>query len=185
MSMSVSPPHVNQQKAYAGVVVETEQGSEAEPAHVTLLLEFLNTIDVEQGVEELPDDRALTSWLRAHSLPTRGADAAEARAVRDTLRAAADGTPLKADALATVPLHVTIGAESAPTLASRHPLGPLLVAATQLALSGEWSRIKLCHMHDCRYAFYDSSRNRAGRWCSMRVCGNRAKTRAFRERQRS
>jgi hypothetical protein len=165
-------------------VVETEQGTEAEPAHVTLLLDFLNTIDVEQGQEELPDDRALTSWLRAHSLPTRGADAAEARAVRDTLRSAADGTPLKAGALATVPLQVTISDDAAPTLTSRHPLGPVLVAAMRLALSGEWSRIKLCHMHDCRYAFYDTSRNRAGRWCSMRVCGNRAKTRAFRERQR-
>ncbi|MGH2778535.1 MAG: CGNR zinc finger domain-containing protein, partial [Actinomycetota bacterium] len=31
-------------------------------------------------------------------------------------------------------------------------------------------------------AFYDHSKNRSGKWCTMRVCGNRAKTRAYRER---
>ncbi|WP_245775276.1 CGNR zinc finger domain-containing protein [Nonomuraea wenchangensis] len=25
----------------------------------------------------------------------------------------------------------------------------------------------------CQWAFYDHSRSRTGRWCSMRVCGNR------------
>jgi predicted RNA-binding Zn ribbon-like protein len=35
------------------------------------------------------------------------------------------------------------------------------------------------------WAFYDRSKNRSGHWCSMRVCGNRAKARQFRERRRA
>jgi predicted RNA-binding Zn ribbon-like protein len=33
--------------------------------------------------------------------------------------------------------------------------------------------------------FYDRSKNRSGRWCVMAECGNRAKVRAYRERERA
>jgi hypothetical protein len=158
---------------------------EASSPEITLLVEFLNTVDVETGEEELGDDRAAASWLRAHGLPSRGADAAEARRVRDALRAAADGGPLRTGALAAIPLQLDVDDDGQPTITSRHPLGPILAVVAQLSYQGEWPRIKLCDMHTCRYAFHDTSRNRSGRWCTMRVCGNRAKTRAFRERQRS
>ncbi len=46
-----------------------------------------------------------------------------------------------------------------------------------------WSRLKVCAAHDCRWAFYDSSRNRGGTWCQMEVCGNRVKNRTYRSRQ--
>jgi predicted RNA-binding Zn ribbon-like protein len=49
---------------------------------------------------------------------------------------------------------------------------------------GTWDRMKACRADDCEWAFYDSSRNRSGTWCSMEVCGNRAKARAFRARHR-
>jgi predicted RNA-binding Zn ribbon-like protein len=49
---------------------------------------------------------------------------------------------------------------------------------------GTWERLKVCPAHDCLWAFYDSSRNRSGHWCSMKVCGNRAKARSYRERHR-
>jgi len=40
----------------------------------------------------------------------------------------------------------------------------------------------MCAHGDCRWVFYDGSRNGRGRWCTMDVCGNRAKTRAYRQR---
>ena len=150
-----------------------------------MLVDFLNTVDPESGAEELRDDRALARWLRTHGLPTRGADAREARAVRDALRSAADGAPSQTDVLHDVPLHVRINGDGDAALDSNHPLGPILAVVVRLGHEGEWTRIKLCDMHSCREAFYDTSRNRSGRWCDMRVCGNRAKTRAFRERQRT
>lgn len=48
---------------------------------------------------------------------------------------------------------------------------------------GDWQRIKLCAAPDCRWAFHDRSRSGRGRWCDMNVCGNRHKTRTYRERQ--
>jgi len=50
---------------------------------------------------------------------------------------------------------------------------------------GTWERLKACSAMDCQWAFYDRSKNRSGRWCSMRTCGNRTKTRAYRTRRRA
>jgi hypothetical protein len=60
-------------------------------------------------------------------------------------------------------------------------VGALLGAAFLAELDGRWERFRLCP--GCSEVFYDHSRNRSGKWCSMAACGNRAKVRAFRERQ--
>jgi predicted RNA-binding Zn ribbon-like protein len=46
-----------------------------------------------------------------------------------------------------------------------------------------WDRLKVCAEITCQWAFIDSSKNRSRSWCSMRVCGNRTKTRAYRARK--
>jgi predicted RNA-binding Zn ribbon-like protein len=150
------------------------------------LLEFLNTVDVEAGEEELADDAAWAAWLEAQGLgePTVH-DATDARAVRDALRAAADGDASLGHVLEIVPLRVRLMPDGSPVVDAADPLGRLLATAVALGTEGRWSRVKLCDAHTCRYAFYDASRNRSGRWCSMAVCGNREKTRAFRERHRA
>jgi predicted RNA-binding Zn ribbon-like protein len=45
-----------------------------------------------------------------------------------------------------------------------------------------WERLQVCPEDDCAGAFYDESRNRSRRWCSMNVYGNRQKVRAYRDR---
>jgi predicted RNA-binding Zn ribbon-like protein len=62
-------------------------------------------------------------------------------------------------------------------------VGALLGAAFLAELDGRWDRFRLCGDPTCSTVFYDRSRNRSGKWCSMSTCGNRAKVRAFRERQ--
>jgi predicted RNA-binding Zn ribbon-like protein len=156
-------------------------------ADVDLLVDFLNTVDEEEGTDELSDDPATAAWLRDHSLSLStdiSVDSATARAIRTALRdaAAEAGAPTVFDA---VPVTLGIGPDGEPALTSPHPLGRLLITAVRLGLEDRWQRIKLCDMHTCRYAYYDGSRNTSGRWCSMKVCGNRAKTRAFRERHRT
>jgi hypothetical protein len=64
-------------------------------------------------------------------------------------------------------------------------LGRLLALVTAAIEDGTWRRLKVCPADDCRWAFYDESRNRSATWCDMKVCGNRAKVRGFRERTRS
>lgn len=49
--------------------------------------------------------------------------------------------------------------------------------------TGVWERLKVCANEDCRWAFYDRSKNHSGNWCVMEICGSRAKMRAYRKRQ--
>jgi predicted RNA-binding Zn ribbon-like protein len=61
-------------------------------------------------------------------------------------------------------------------------VGHILAAIARAAFEGTWERIKICPAGDCQVAFFDESRNRSRAWCSMQVCGNRTKTRAYRAR---
>jgi predicted RNA-binding Zn ribbon-like protein len=62
-------------------------------------------------------------------------------------------------------------------------VGVVLAASHAGMEVGTWERLKVCANEGCAWAFYDHSRNRSGRWCSMAVCGNRTKTRAYRQRR--
>jgi predicted RNA-binding Zn ribbon-like protein len=61
-------------------------------------------------------------------------------------------------------------------------LARILLIAAEAGSSGTWSRLKACCAADCQWAFYDRSPTHSGCWCSMRVCGSRAKSRAYRGR---
>jgi predicted RNA-binding Zn ribbon-like protein len=62
-------------------------------------------------------------------------------------------------------------------------LGALLTIVVDATHDGSWGRLKACGT--CRWLFYDYSTNRSARWCSMTLCGNRSKTRAYRGRRRA
>ena len=62
-------------------------------------------------------------------------------------------------------------------------LGRVLAASFTAIADGSWRRLKACRNHGCRWAFYDYSKNRSASWCSMQLCGNRTKTRAYRARR--
>ncbi|HCA85446.1 MAG TPA: hypothetical protein DEQ61_08115, partial [Streptomyces sp.] len=47
---------------------------------------------------------------------------------------------------------------------------------------GSWLRLKACEADNCRWAYYDRSPAGRSRWCTMQVCGSRAKMRAYRRR---
>jgi predicted RNA-binding Zn ribbon-like protein len=58
------------------------------------------------------------------------------------------------------------------------PLWPVARSAVDLLTTGDLERIRECPgAGDCGWLFYDTSRNRSRRWCSMESCGNRAKGR--------
>lgn len=61
-------------------------------------------------------------------------------------------------------------------------LGRLVVIVADAQTDGTWTRLKVCASDTCRWAFYDTSRAGNGKWCSMRLCGNRAKQEAWRSR---
>jgi len=63
-------------------------------------------------------------------------------------------------------------------------LWPLALSAAGLLTSGDLSRIRQCAGDNCGWLFLDTSRNRSRQWCAMNDCGNLAKVRRFRQRQR-
>jgi predicted RNA-binding Zn ribbon-like protein len=63
-------------------------------------------------------------------------------------------------------------------------LCPVVRDAADLLTSGEMDRVRQCADGRCGWLFFDTSRNRSRRWCSMEDCGNRAKARRHYERSR-
>jgi predicted RNA-binding Zn ribbon-like protein len=61
-------------------------------------------------------------------------------------------------------------------------LHPVAHAATELLIEGELDRIKVCG--GCRFIFFDVSKNRGRRWCSMQDCGTAEKMRRYVEGRR-
>ncbi len=49
---------------------------------------------------------------------------------------------------------------------------------------GHDARFRICASDTCRWIFYDESRSGQRRWCDMATCGNRAKARRHRARQK-
>jgi predicted RNA-binding Zn ribbon-like protein len=70
--------------------------------------------------------------------------------------------------------------------ADTHPLDRVLQeiarSAADLLTSEAITRVRQCAGKTCSWLFVDSSRNRLRRWCDMKMCGNRAKVRRFRQR---
>jgi predicted RNA-binding Zn ribbon-like protein len=50
--------------------------------------------------------------------------------------------------------------------------------------NGTLDRLKMCASDECRRVFFDRSKPSTRRWCMSSLCGNRMKTRSYRERQR-
>jgi predicted RNA-binding Zn ribbon-like protein len=55
-------------------------------------------------------------------------------------------------------------------------------SAAEIIAEGPRARVRLCANPKCGLLFYDTSRTRRRRWCSMTVCGNRHKVAAFARR---
>jgi len=52
-------------------------------------------------------------------------------------------------------------------------------SGAEIIAEGARARVRLCANPHCGLFFYDNSRTRRRRWCSMAVCGNRSKVAAF------
>jgi predicted RNA-binding Zn ribbon-like protein len=59
------------------------------------------------------------------------------------------------------------------------PIGEILA---KFVCEEDFADVKACEGHTCTLMFADHTRRRARRWCSMAVCGNRAKQAAHRHR---
>ncbi|MCX2929639.1 CGNR zinc finger domain-containing protein [Mycobacterium sp. CVI_P3] len=181
--------------------------SEGKPAPQPLarIQALVNTVDLESGADRLAHAVDAEPWLRAQGLLPPGTAASTddlvfIRDVREALRAM-----LVHNAGGPAPTGVQLGSLNriADAAAARVRLGPggtlrvaadtdslegrllsLLLVVADAQRDGTWTHLKACGNEDCRWAFYDRSRNHGGTWCDMATCGNKLKNREFRARRR-
>jgi len=127
------------------------------------------------------------------------ADLALAVDLRETLRAVlrshaprrpaapATATSRLTEIAAAMPARIAAAADGSIQVIAAGPgsqagLTELLLIAAEAQTLGTWDRLKVCSADDCQWAFYDGSPTRSGCWCSMQICGSRAKSRAYRQR---
>ena len=165
---------------------------------------FVNTVHHEQGEdeEELRSAADLARCIEDEGhgrIDVKASDLRRAIEVREALRdvmGANNGEPLNPEAVellnkaaarakvvAAFDDYASWRIEPASNGVDR-VLGEMLATVFRSMSDGSWQRMKACGNPDCRWAFYDASKNRSGRWCEMASCGNRMKARAFRERTR-
>ncbi len=170
---------------------------EQAPESIRFVRDFINTVEWQTNEESLATPADLRRWLQDHGVEVAGvlgtSELELARTIREGLRTVleahaghdVDHTQIDAlnRALLKVPLVVgfTDSADSylAPARAAKKAaaLAPLVAAVNASQVDATWERLKVCARNSCRWAFYDASRNRSGRWCSMAGCGNYVKMR--------
>ena len=64
-------------------------------------------------------------------------------------------------------------------------LVPIAESVVDLLCYGDLSHLRKCESPNCILYFYDTTKNHKRRWCSMAVCGNRAKAAAFYQRKKA
>lgn len=161
------------------------------PGGLALIERLANTlVDIGTGADTLDAPETRESFgLRPEDLPA-------ARELRESLRAVclvhAGHPPHRAttelsELFEASPLLVKVDPDDGS--ARLEPADPasltarVAAAVASAVADGTWARLKACEAADCHWLFYDRSPAGRGRWCSMAVCGARAKMRSYRARK--
>lgn len=182
-------------------LINTEAVAEGRP--VNLLADFGDLISwfVETKALEVPQAEGIvTAWDGRPEAEQALARALEFRVVlRDMAERLVKGRPVPAAAIASIndvlnnqvryaELRRTRGGFEKRIRTSftepEHLLLPIAESACDLLCYSDFSRIKKCENGACVLFFYDTTKNRSRRWCSMNACGNRMKVAAHYRRLR-
>ena len=177
-------------------------------------VDFVNTHRERwrRNVETLVTPRDLANWLVGAGVMAPDADAVvtakvlgQARDLREAIDAlvvaAIAGGPAPAEAITLIDdwlvfagarPQLVVGPGGVPHLTERaaadsprRALGMVALDAAQMVGTSEQrGRIRICASETCSGRFFDRSPAGVRRWCSMRTCGNEAKARRHRARQR-
>jgi predicted RNA-binding Zn ribbon-like protein len=164
------------------------------PEALALVQAFVNTVDREHGPDLLDDAEGWAAWCEHRGYAAAPSRRHEARLVREALRDllwanAGHANPEKrarpfseGSVLDRAAFDAQLTVRFAPArLEARRgdALGAVLAEAFAAMADGTWARLKACPGERCGWAFYDRSVNASSAWCSMRICGGRAKARAY------
>jgi predicted RNA-binding Zn ribbon-like protein len=181
------------------------------PDALANLYDFANTLDVRHFThhgaphrqdDELKSAEDLAAWMAQRKLARAGAKITPAMfetalglrtSLRDYLqrdsaeRRSGNATRALNAAIAPFPFRAELGGDAVLRPARDDALAGLSTLAAELydgARDGSLDRLKMCAAEECRRVFFDRSKPATRRWCMSTLCGNRIKTRAYRDRQR-
>ena len=178
--------------------------SSAAPGDLELLRQFVNTVDPDEHTDALDTPEHLGAWLSDRGLLATGThvaseDHTRALRFRECVRDLALGNSgpapdpqaiLSFNELAEpTRLVLQLGGDGSAALVAEgsdldHVLGRLLASVFVAMTDGSWQRLKACSNDTCRWLYFDHSKNRSKKWCTMESCGNVINARAYRERRR-
>jgi predicted RNA-binding Zn ribbon-like protein len=179
-------------------VIAPSAAPDAAPGSLELVRQFVNTVQLPDGQDQLGTVERASAWCLSHGLApvTSEQHAAQLRAFRKTLRDLLSANNGEGDAAAA-------WAEMGPFLAStrlglavdphrglelkpqdKGPIASLLAIVYESEINGTWSRLRACGKRSCRWAYYDRTKNASRAWCSMATCGNQMKAQRRRQRER-
>ncbi|TDD34442.1 CGNR zinc finger domain-containing protein [Nonomuraea terrae] len=165
-------------------MVNVRDGSPQEaPGALERVRELLNTWLIPNDTRR-PADR-----FDDYAAPLPAPDRDVLRRLRDDLRAAVERQPGSDDLINAWVHDLGLGVRVHDrTLVFRHDAGTageILAIVLEAITTRQWDRLKACP--DCRWVFYDHTRNASKRWCLMnaggpggRACGTIAKVRRHR-----
>lgn len=184
------------------------------PESLANLYDFANTLDLRhfthhgvqhQQAEELGSPSALGEWMKERGLIERGVVPSQktlegALQLRGAIRGYLKCEPVErhrktavaealSSAMAAFPLRVAgSGKDGLRLLPARSDatagLSAIVAELYDAAANGMLDRLKICAAEECQRVFYDRSKPGTRRWCQSTLCGNREKTRNYRERQK-
>jgi predicted RNA-binding Zn ribbon-like protein len=185
------------------------------PDELANLYDFANSLDVRHfthhGVPHAQDDeltgpRELRAWMAQRGLAGTNAKVTPAMfetalQLRTSVRAYLQCDPVERrnnkdavrslnSALKLVPLVAQAQMDRGMALVAARDdaLAGLSTVAAELydgSVRGTLDRLKTCAAEECRRVFFDRSKPATRRWCMSSLCGNRMKTRTYRERHRN
>ncbi|MEO8970525.1 MAG: CGNR zinc finger domain-containing protein [Ktedonobacteraceae bacterium] len=182
----------------------SEEQNKAAPGQLALIQALVNTRygQARRAHAELTTPEQLRAWLVLQQLLTDGLPISEGDfrrvlQVREALRSFLRMNTNFEDPAVQVELLNTLASNAPLTVRFQHDGLPVLepdiagvdgviahlvgIVFTAM-IDGTWERLKVCRNERCQKAFYDTSKNRSGAWCSMTGCGSRFKARVYRQR---
>lgn len=171
------------------------------PGRLVVVHGFLNTWSDELSLEDFATPQAAAKWLReaglwtSRKLPSE-TDVERLRQFRETVRRYVLDRTSKAviDQLkryaSDVHFKLVFDGAGRPELSAGgdgidHAIGELLAILHTSVADGSFDRFKCCELETCGWAYYDHTKNKSGRWCSMKTCGSRHKAREYLKRKAS
>ncbi len=182
-----------------------DKGTRDPHSAIGLLRAFLNTREIAEDTDLISSPEGLRQWLRDLDLPGQDefpmpGDVEWIVAIREALRDVLSGhsgdsvswesVALLNRAARRSPLVLHFDDSATPSVVNSESgvvgaMGRIWNAIADAKADGTWDRLKSCRRPDCRWAFFDRSKNRSATWCSTAGCGALMKSRAYRRRRRA